>query len=110
LSDHDLNESIVRDFIHDFIRELSRRRGMVIEDGSRVVEDLGLDSLSLVELVVQIEERFGIEIVEREYQARATFGTVGAVRRLVEAKLREASDFDLGDGGGNGTLGRGSAS
>ena len=43
---------------------------------SLLVEDIGLDSLDIVELVIAIEETFGIEIEDKEVEDLRTFGEV----------------------------------
>lgn len=48
--------------------------------------DLGFDSLSLVELIVDLEERFDIEIDESDLNP-ATLETVGQIYSLVEKYL-----------------------
>lgn len=45
-----------------------------IVNGTKLTEDLGADSLDLVELVMQIEEEFDIEIPDEEFENIATFG------------------------------------
>ena len=45
-------------------------------------EDLGVDSLDVVEMVMRFEEEFGIELeLEEKYE------TVGALARFVESKM-----------------------
>jgi acyl carrier protein len=58
-------------------------------DGSQLGDDarfrqLGADSLDVVEIVMSCEERFGIEIPNREATALAT---VGEAVRCVEAQI-----------------------
>ena len=65
-----------------------------IEDGTRLADDLGLQSLDLVELVATVEEEMGVMLPEEGIEA-ATFGDL---RKLVsEAGARAAGG---GDGGG----------
>ena len=47
------------------------------------MKDLGLNSLELIELVVEIEEEFGISIEDREIQS---LSSVDDVIRLIERK------------------------
>lgn len=52
---------------------------------SRFVEDLGLDSLEVMEVVVSLEEEFGVDISD---EVAATWSTVGdAVKWLEENSL-----------------------
>ena len=45
-----------------------------IEEGSRFKEDLETDSLDLVELVVELEDRYGIRITDEEAEGIKTIG------------------------------------
>lgn len=57
-----------------------------ITDEKRLGIDLCLDRLDVVELVMNVEEIFGIEIAEEEAEK---VNTVGDLIRTVEAKLTE---------------------
>ena len=46
----------------------------------------GLDSMATVELLLRVEEAFGVEVPDRELTA-ATFATPGALWRVVERRL-----------------------
>lgn len=56
----------------------------LIKDESQIINDLGADSLDIVELVIAFEDAFEIEIEDVEYQDKTT---VGAIVKLVESKL-----------------------
>lgn len=58
-----------------------------IVDAARLVEDLGCDSLDLVELVIELEGRFDIDITDDEGDA---LRTVGDVHALVARKVGHA--------------------
>jgi acyl carrier protein len=45
-----------------------------IESGSSFTDDLGADSLDLVEMVMAMEEEFGVEIPEEDSEKLQTFG------------------------------------
>jgi acyl carrier protein len=45
-----------------------------IEEGTRFKEDLDADSLDLVELVMELEDRYGIRISEEEAERIKTIG------------------------------------
>ena len=57
-----------------------------ITDEKRLEIDLSLDRLDVVELVMNVEEIFDIEIAEEEAEK---VNTVGDLIRTVEAKLTE---------------------
>ena len=52
-----------------------------IKDESNFVNDLGADSLNIVELVMKIEEEYDIEIPDEDSEMLIT---VGDVRRYIE--------------------------
>lgn len=53
-----------------------------VKEESKFVEDLGADSLDVVELVMALEEKFNIEIPDDEAEKIAT---VGDVVKYIEA-------------------------
>ncbi|MGM0534341.1 MAG: acyl carrier protein [Campylobacterota bacterium] len=53
------------------VEQLSVDAGEVKEE-SKFVEDLGADSLDVVELVMALEEKFGIEIPDEDAEKIAT--------------------------------------
>jgi acyl carrier protein len=55
-----------------------------LKDEASIIDDLGADSLDLVELVMAFEEEFGIEIRDEECE---TTLTVGAAIKLIEQKI-----------------------
>ncbi len=55
-----------------------------VKDEHNFIEDLGADSLDAVELVMSVEEEFGIEIPDNEQEALTT---VGALLANIEGKL-----------------------
>ena len=58
-----------------------------LTDGTRLHEDLGADSLDVVEIVMSCEERFGVEIPNR---AATALTTVGDAIRCVQAEVAAA--------------------
>lgn len=55
-----------------------------ITDNSKFIEDLGLDSLDIVELVMAFEEEFEQEIPDEDAEK---LQTVGDVIRYIEGKM-----------------------
>jgi acyl carrier protein len=70
-------ESKVRDII---VEQLGVNAEQVTND-AKFIEDLGADSLDVVELVMAFEEEFGIEVPDDEAEKLVT---VGDVVRYVE--------------------------
>jgi acyl carrier protein len=57
-----------------------------IESESSFVDDLGADSLDIVELVMAMEEEFGVEISEEDSEKLQTFGdAVAYLKEKLEA-------------------------
>jgi acyl carrier protein len=70
--------------------------GSQLADGTRF-EDLGADSLDVVEIVMSCEERFGIEIPNREATGLATIGdAVRCVEAQIEARQQAAAELVAG--------------
>jgi len=60
------------------------RRPVVPSPGDDLVADLGFDSLEVLELVAELEQRFGITVPEEQIPASRTIAQVVAqVARLV---------------------------
>lgn len=55
-----------------------------VTDNAKFVDDLGADSLDTVELVMALEEEFGIEIPDEDAEKLAT---VGDALRYIEEKV-----------------------
>ena len=55
-----------------------------VKEDSKFVEDLGADSLDVVELVMALEEKFGIEIPDEDAEKIQTVGD--AVKYIEEHK------------------------
>tara|TARA_Y100000590_G_C15212655_1_gene823125 strand:+ start:152 stop:385 length:234 start_codon:yes stop_codon:yes gene_type:complete len=66
------NESIVKEIVMD---KLGIEESKITSD-ARFIEDLGADSLDTVELVMQFEEEFNIEISDSDAESLNTMGKV----------------------------------
>lgn len=77
----------VRDQIREFITKelLMDPRGVPIKDDTLLLEQGLIDSTGLFSLATFVEERFGVEILDREMLPE-NFGSVESLARLVEAK------------------------
>jgi acyl carrier protein len=58
-----------------------------VTDGASFIEDLGADSLDTVELVMALEEEFGIEIPDEDAEK---MGSVGDAIKYIESKTASA--------------------
>ena len=58
-----------------------------VTDAASFVEDLGADSLDTVELVMALEEEFGIEIPDEDAEKMAS---VGDAIKYIESKISSA--------------------
>ena len=70
---------------------IAEQLGVKIEevtDTASFIDDLGADSLDTVELVMALEEEFGIEIPDEEAEKMTS---VGEAIRYVEAKAAKSS-------------------
>lgn len=56
-----------------------------VVDGASFIDDLGADSLDIVELVMAFEEEFGVEITD---DVAETLTTVGAARGFLEKNAK----------------------
>ncbi|MBO4583557.1 MAG: acyl carrier protein [Clostridia bacterium] len=54
-----------------------------VTEESLIIEDLGADSLDIVDLVMTIEEEFGVEVPDEEIE---NIRTVGDVVKFIEAR------------------------
>lgn len=73
-----------RKIVEILSRELVVAPGEVVST-ARLREDLGVDSLDVVELTVAFEEEFGIEIPD---DAAARVATVGDIEEFMEKELK----------------------
>lgn len=64
---------------------LDRQPGEIIDDAPIFGEGLGLDSIDALELVVLVEERFGVTIADEEVGQRA-FASVNALVDFVRTE------------------------
>lgn len=54
----------------------------LVQDNSNLVKDLGADSLNIVEIVMQLEEEYGVEIYDEDAEQ---LHTVKQVKDYIEA-------------------------
>ena len=56
-----------------------------LDEGKSLVEEYGIDSVSLLELVVGIEEEFGVAVGDEDFDVRH-FETVSALAEFIRSK------------------------
>ena len=66
----------IADRIKDIIVEQLGVNADQINPGAKFIEDLGADSLDIVELIMALEEEFGTEIPDEEAEKLQTVGDV----------------------------------
>jgi acyl carrier protein len=69
----------------DILRNVLDVQEEQIKDNSNFVKDLGADSLTVVEIIMEIEEAFNIEIPDEETQG---LETVKELRDYVKDKIQ----------------------
>ncbi len=57
-----------------------------VADDSRIVEDLGADSLDVVELLMSLEDEMGISISDEE---ALNLKTVGDIQKLIDERKED---------------------
>ncbi|GAB4310890.1 MAG: acyl carrier protein [Candidatus Bipolaricaulota bacterium] len=76
--------------IADRVREIIAEQLMVdleeVTDEASFVNDLGADSLDTVELIMEFEDEFGIEIPD---ESAESIGTVGEAIAYIESRVHE---------------------
>ncbi|KUJ65261.1 hypothetical protein ACZ90_48790 [Streptomyces albus subsp. albus] len=58
-----------------------------LTDTAHLVEDLGVDSLMSLEVIVQVEEKYGVKLTEDEFRTISTFSDV---HTLLQNRLSQA--------------------
>jgi len=73
----------VTEKVKDIIAEQLGVKKEEVTDNAKFIDDLGADSLDTVELVMALEEEFGIEIPDEDAEKMAT---VGEAIKYIEQK------------------------
>ena len=71
-----MSDKSIADRIKDIIVEQLGVNADQINPGAKFIEDLGADSLDIVELIMALEEEFGTEIPDEEAEKLQTVGDV----------------------------------
>jgi acyl carrier protein len=82
-----IDPAITSKIIHALATYLKRDPASITES-HHLRDDLGLDSVAIIELLFEIEERFKLQIPDQDLPGLSTVGTVAAYvqRRLAEPK------------------------
>ena len=78
-------EQILAGLRAEVVELLDLESAEAISEDSRLVEDLGLDSLAMVDLVTMVEERFGIKLATNT--DLTAIETVGHVVDLLDQRV-----------------------
>ena len=65
--------------------------GAAVKDSSHLVGDLGIDSLGVMEVIADIEDKFGLAIPD---EALRDVDTVASVIRSIEKRLADAGRLE----------------
>ena len=79
-----LSTDEIRAALADLVHQIVEVPVAAVEPASRLVDDLGIDSLSLVELLTGVEEHLGVRISDADV---ARLGTVDDVVRIIAAAV-----------------------
>ncbi|MCL6641946.1 MAG: acyl carrier protein [Candidatus Bipolaricaulota bacterium] len=82
--------------IAEQVRQIIAEQLMVeldeVTDDASFIEDLGADSLDTVEMIMEIEDEFGIEIPDEDAEKIQTVGkAIEYVKKKVEAQQAKAA-------------------
>jgi len=82
---------MVEDRIAERVKKIVEEQLMVdaseITDEATFIDDLGADSLDVVEMVMELEDEFGIEVPDEEAEGLTTVGkAIEYIKGLVEQK------------------------
>jgi acyl carrier protein len=82
---------MVEDEIAERVKKIIEEQLMVdaseITEKATFIDDLGADSLDVVEIIMELEEEFGIQIPDEDAEKITTVGeAIDYIRRLVEQR------------------------
>ena len=81
--------SDVRDKVKQVIVEQLSVNPEEVTDDASFIEDLGADSLDIVELVMELEEQFGVDIPDEDAEK---ISSVGEAIKYIEEKIGGAKE------------------
>lgn len=82
-----MGDNEIAEKIKGFIEKHLMVERQKITDEARFIDDLGADSLDVVEMIMELEDKFGIEIPDEEAEKLITVGkAIEYVKGLVVQK------------------------
>ncbi|MBX7266518.1 acyl carrier protein [Micromonospora sp. Llam7] len=82
----DIDDAEIRTALRKALGEVLDRDLAEIDDGTRLFGDLGLDSTSVIELLMALEDSVGVQVDPEELTAEV-FDTVGTLTTYVSTCL-----------------------
>lgn len=83
-----MDRSSIKEKVDPIIRQyLNMTDGAEINEDMKFLDDLGADSLDLIEIVMDIESEFDIEIPDSVFDTDDTSITVGKLLSVVEQQI-----------------------
>ena len=79
-----MDRETLRQTLMDLLENETGSRPPALEDGAKLREELGLDSVDVVSLVMQVENRYRIRLAQAD---REKAPTVGDLLTLVQQKI-----------------------
>src|SRR5438270_290325 len=93
-------EKSIEEKVKDIIVEQLGVNPEQVTPQASFIEDLGADSLDIVELVMAFEEEFSVEVPDEDAEK---LQTVGDVIKYIEERAKQGGGGAAGDGGGGGS-------
>lgn len=91
----DMENTMDKNILYGLIKSNASNmsEGVEITDDIRLIEDLGYDSVDLMQLIVDIEEEFGVDFMNNDILAEK-IATPGSLMELILYSRRKDSDGD----------------
>ena len=82
-----MNRDEVRDILRTCFQKYSRRlpQGYVIADSTALIADLNIDSADMVDIVLEVEEQFNIQVPDAQF---SHFRTIGDLVDFIENNIQ----------------------
>ncbi len=76
-----------RNLLNEAIRAVIAKEDFPFEDSSRILEDVGLDSTTAMEVLMELEDRSSLEVDPNELDVN-DFETVGSFVRFLDRSIK----------------------